>query len=1059
MSLFSSLSPRRRGIGRVLRLAALLLLAGRASATTCAAGSYSYNSGACAACPSGASFVAATGLCAPAAAPSDTAFYLSGSQAEGVAAFPGAPAVSYATGVFGAANGALSFASGASYLSMTPAAGSALLAALPTGNSAFTASTWIKCMTASTMTVMTWGAPGAPWPRAVTTLGAGTARASGTLSTLASGFSYPAAVAVDAAGNAFVLDAYSAVKKISPAGTVITLNSGFSYPYGVAIDAAGNVIVSEYGTGQIKKISPDGNVITLASSGFNGNWGIAVDAAGNLFVADMFNSAVKKISPDGTVSTIGSGFSSPRGVAVDALGNLYVTDTGNKDVKKIWLDGTITMLRSGFSSPFAVAVDAAGSVYVSDNGIGAVMKISPDGTVSTFSSVFSNPIGIAVDGAGNVFVADTGSGAIKIITQAAVQAFCDSTWHHIAVTHGDGAFSATKTYIDGALTATSSQTFAIPSDGSASLAVNWNGVTGISTGTVSDVRLYSRALSASEVLALVMPPLAHANTVFWPPRFTLGASAYALSCAAGASGTAGHLSKSSADNSWSWLPAPPACTPCAAGSWSAPGATACTLCSPGTYSTAGASSCLPCPAGTYGSSAGLASSACTGPCASAAACPLGTAYPPPITGLSCASSAARAVPSSLGVLLWPAANPSNPQHVDLVIAPLATCQRLGGTCSTLASNTVMGADGVTRYIVGTAAALNIEAAEQLECAAVYPSPSASPSAPATASASAAASFSPSGSNSASASATATATSTSSSLPSLTISSPTVLTPSQQLTGYGSITVSAAVSFSGIVMLSASTITITATGSLIGDGGGSSSGQGQGWSSSVPACFSEVWNGLGGRHAACGGLRQTSNWDNAAAGVPCDYGTQYGNANAPMDLGTGGSTCGNSGGSGGAAIFLQATSIVINGVVSVAGGAGSNSPGSCCLYQAGGGGSGGSIRIVAASLQASSGQLIANGGPGGRPYAGGWAAGGSGGRISVSATSWAMGSTSLTVSALGGTSTSSGGAVHDFAGEGTVALQAGGSSSAFVLAPAAPACATITSTSTAAGRTWSVGGTC
>ena len=79
--------------------------------------------------------------------------------------------------------------------------------------------------------------------------------------------------------------------------------------------------------------------------------------------------------------------------------------------------------------------------------------------------------------------------------------------------------------------------------------------------------------------------------------------------------------------------------------------------------------------------------------------------------------AARAVPSSLGVLLWPAANPSNPQHVDLVIAPLAMCQQLGGTCSTLASNMVVGADGITRYIVGTAAALNIEAAESLACTA------------------------------------------------------------------------------------------------------------------------------------------------------------------------------------------------------------------------------------------------------------------------------------------------------------------------------------------------------
>ncbi len=298
-------------------------------------------------------------------------------------------------------------------------------------------------------------------------------------------------------------------------------------------------------------------------------------------------------------------------------------------------------------------------------------------------------------------MSESGSGKIKLYAQFV--AVCDSTWHHLAVSHGDGATSATKTYLDGALITASQHTFTIPSDGTAALTINWNSATGTSAGAVSDVRLYSRALSAAEVLALTQPP-SHPNTAVAPPLPTLGSTSYAFSCTAGSAGTASFLSKSAADNSWSWAPAPPACA----------------FCPPGTYSLAGASICSLCPAGTYGSSAGLTSSACTGPCASLADCPPGTAYPPPaapIAGLSCASSAARTVPSSLGVLLWPAAHPSNPQHVDLVIAPLALCQRLGGTCSTLASNTVVGADGVTRYIVGTAAALNIEAAESLACTA------------------------------------------------------------------------------------------------------------------------------------------------------------------------------------------------------------------------------------------------------------------------------------------------------------------------------------------------------
>ena len=82
----------------------------RAGATACAGATYSYGSGACSSCPAGATFVSAAAGCAPAAAPADAAFYLSGSAAEGVAAWPtvAVPAgVSYTAGPFGAAASAL----------------------------------------------------------------------------------------------------------------------------------------------------------------------------------------------------------------------------------------------------------------------------------------------------------------------------------------------------------------------------------------------------------------------------------------------------------------------------------------------------------------------------------------------------------------------------------------------------------------------------------------------------------------------------------------------------------------------------------------------------------------------------------------------------------------------------------------------------------------------------------------------------------------------------------------------------------------------------------------
>ena len=281
----------------------------------------------------------------------------------------------------------------------------------------------------------------------------------------------------------------------------------------------------------------------------------------------------------------------------------------------------------------------------------------------------------------------------------------------------------TKTYFDGALTSTASQNFAIPSDGSASLVVGWNGFSpslGNQTYNVSlaELRVYSRALSPNEVLALAQPPLASVANAFPSPAVpTLGAISYLFSCAAGTAGAPGTLARSLVDNSWSWLAGvAPNCTTCPAGSFAQPGSTTCAPCYPGTYSLAGASSCTLCPAGTFGSSAGMSSSACSGACAYCAA---GSTQGPLAAPLSCAPSNARAISTSLGLKIWPASHPSNPLGVDLVAAPQPLCGQMspGGVCNTTSANTILGADGTTRYAVGTAAQLNMGAADAMTCSA------------------------------------------------------------------------------------------------------------------------------------------------------------------------------------------------------------------------------------------------------------------------------------------------------------------------------------------------------
>ncbi|MFP5206211.1 MAG: choice-of-anchor Q domain-containing protein, partial [Acidobacteriota bacterium] len=248
------------------------------------------------------------------------------------------------------------------------------------------------------------------------------------LTTLGSGFSFPAGLAVDGAGNVFVADTgNSAVKEIVAAGgytTVNTLGSGFLNPFGVAVDGAGNVFVADSNNSEVKEIVAAGGYTTVNTlgSGFLNPFGVAVDGAGNVFVADYGNNAVKEIVAAGgytTVNTLGSGFSRPTGVAVDGAGNVFVADAGNNAVKEIVAAGgytTVNTLGGVFSFLFGVAVDGAGNVFVADRGNNAVKEIVAAGgytTVNTLGSGFNVPFGAAVDGAGNIFVADNGNNAVK----------------------------------------------------------------------------------------------------------------------------------------------------------------------------------------------------------------------------------------------------------------------------------------------------------------------------------------------------------------------------------------------------------------------------------------------------------------------------------------------------------------------------------------------------------------------------------------------------------------------------------------------------------------------
>lgn len=302
-----------------------------------------------------------------------------------------------------------------------------------------------------------------------------------------------ARLAIDNAGNLFLTDIVrSVVRRITPDGTISTYagngqaahagenvpatQASLALPFGVAVDNAGNLFITEYNSSQIRKVSPDGIMTTIAGSGQHGSSdgpaasaqfsdprGIAVAANGDLYIADTANELIRKVSKDGIVSTVagthfgfdfsGDGgpavnatFRFPYDVAVDGKGTIYVADNGNERIRAVTPDGMIDTIagNGGFRNspdgapatnlylfaPFNISFDAQGNLLIADSANARIRRVNVDGSTQTIAgtgvagytpgftsgiatqTLLASPRMVVADSRGYIYLSDYNVGAV-----------------------------------------------------------------------------------------------------------------------------------------------------------------------------------------------------------------------------------------------------------------------------------------------------------------------------------------------------------------------------------------------------------------------------------------------------------------------------------------------------------------------------------------------------------------------------------------------------------------------------------------------------------------------
>jgi len=223
-------------------------------------------------------------------------------------------------------------------------------------------------------------------------------------------FSKPVGLALDAAGNMYVLNRANntngTVLKISYAGITTNL-SKITNAAGIALDYSGNIFVTA--SNQVFKVTPAGGSNVVATIPGAVLQGIVVKHNGLLAVCDSAQNGIYLINPNTGLVTTNAGFHGagdfyyannvatsnsakffqPAGIAEAGDGTLIVADQGNHRVKAVLASGVVTNIYGVTSNDWATPYPGFqdGTVVLPDKygGVAARLPngvtIAHDGTV------------------------------------------------------------------------------------------------------------------------------------------------------------------------------------------------------------------------------------------------------------------------------------------------------------------------------------------------------------------------------------------------------------------------------------------------------------------------------------------------------------------------------------------------------------------------------------------------------------------------------------------------------------------------------------------------------